>query len=204
MGWIPEGWECGRFGDISKHVKNGVKAEDVADYDFYIGLEHIGKKQIFLSDNGSGESIESNKSGFEKNDLLFGKLRPYFHKVCIVPQEGICSTDILVFRPGKPEFRSYMYLTAYTEAFVEYANMHSTGTRMPRASAKDMLDYVITIPSGAVLNSFEAMVGSFWEKGMEAVGCSRALAKLRDTLLPKLLSGELRIPDAEKLTLEAI
>ena len=204
MGWIPEGWECRRFGDISEHVKDTIRTEDVVNYDFYVGLEHIAKKQIFLTENGSGESMESNKAGFDENDLLFGKLRPYFHKVCIAPQEGICSTDILVFRANKPECRSYMYLTAFTEAFVDYANMRSTGTRMPRASAKDMLNYVIAIPSEAVLKLFETITTPFWRKGIEAAGCSRVLAKLRDTLLPKLLSGELRIPDAEKLVADSV
>jgi type I restriction enzyme S subunit len=198
MGWVPEGWEVGQFKDLSNHVKDGIKAEDVGDYDFYVGLEHIGRKQIFLSENGTGESIGSNKTGFEANDLLFGKLRPYFHKVCVAPQEGICSTDILVFRPKKPVYQSYMYLTAFSEAFVEYANMRSTGTRMPRASAKDMLVYEIIVPPGPVLESFQAVTAPFWEKGKKAVESSRMLANLRDSLLPKLLSGELRIPDEEK------
>ena len=92
-----------------------------------------------------------------------------------------------------------MFLTAYTEKFVEDANMRSTGTRMPRASAKDMLKYHIAIPSEPILESFDAQLNPLWKKGMEAVWASSSLTKLRDTLLPKLLSGELRIPDAEKL-----
>ncbi len=200
LGWVPEGWEDGRFEDIAIHIKDNVKADNVADYDFYVGLEHIGRKQIFLSENGTGESIESNKSKFEENDLLFGKLRPYFHKVCLAPCDGICSTDILVFRANHKLSHSYMTMTAYTDSFVEYANMRSTGTRMPRASAKDMLEYPILIPLNSILSSFESMIGPMWEKGMEAVETGRELAKIRDTLLPKLLSGQLRIPEAEKLT----
>ncbi|RLJ21491.1 restriction endonuclease [bacterium endosymbiont of Escarpia laminata] len=204
MGWVPEGWGSGCFGDIATHVKDNIKAEEVRDYEFYVGLEHIGRKQIFLAENGTGASIESNKSKFEVNDLLFGKLRPYFHKVCIAPQDGICSTDILVFRSKHAETHSFIILTAFTEAFVEYANMRSTGTRMPRASVKDMLNYSILIPPEKILTAFDSIVSPLWNKGMESVKGNHELSKLRDTLLPKLLSGQLRIPDAEKLAEEAL
>ena len=199
MGWIPEGWKAAVFGDIAEHVRENVPAGELSEYEFYVGLEHIGRKDLFLSDGESTESVTSNKSAFLKHDLLFGKLRPYFHKVCIATRSGVCSTDILVFRPRNEALASFMFLTAYTDEFVEDANMRSTGTRMPRASAKDMLKYEIAIPSQPILESFEEQLSSIWEKGMDAVLESSSLTKLRDTLLPKLLSGELRIPDAEKL-----
>nr|MBF0682422.1 restriction endonuclease subunit S [Pseudomonas sp.] len=114
MGWVPEGWRLGCFGDLAEHVRANVKAEDIAGNDLYVGLEHIGRKHLFLSEHGLGESVDSNKSKFEKDDLLFGKLRPYFHKVCIAPSDGICSTDILVLRAKTKPLQSYMVLTAYT------------------------------------------------------------------------------------------
>ena len=198
LGWIPEGWETASFGNIAEHVRVSVAAEETSTYDLYVGLEHIGRRQLFLADSASGDSIESNKTRFHKNDLLFGKLRPYFHKVCIAPSEGICSTDILVFRAEDDFLFSYMTLVAFSEAFVRFANACSTGTRMPRASAKDMLEYAVPRPSADLLRAFESTVKPVWSKGMANVECSHSLAKLRDTLLPKLLSGELRIPDAEK------
>ncbi|WP_417738967.1 restriction endonuclease subunit S [Rosistilla oblonga] len=198
-GWIPEAWEPGVFGDVADHIRDNVAAEELPERELYIGLEHIGRKELFLSEGGATDSITSNKSAFRRNDLLFGKLRPYFHKVCIAPHAGVCSTDILVFRPRRESFGSFMIMTAYTDEFVEDANMRSTGTRMPRASAKDMLKYAIAVPSESILDSFDELTNSIWQKGMESVSHSASLTKLRDTLLPKLLSGELRIPDAEKL-----
>ncbi len=218
LGWIPEGWGIGCFGDVAQHIRNNVTAENVGDADFYIGLEHIGKKQLFLTGSGVGKSVESNKSGFQKRDLLFGKLRPYFHKVCLAPCEGICSTDILVFRAKQAFSQSYMTLTAFSEEFVDYANMRSTGTRMPRASAKDMLGYAVPIPNTEVLVTFEDNISPIWTKGMNAAVVSKQIEYLRNTLLPKLISGQLRlpdslidkfaeqtnIPDAEQITSEAI
>lgn len=204
MGWVPEGWEVGSFSDIAVQVRDNAKAEEIASDDRYVGLEHIGRKQFFISDHGYGDSVESNKSRFQHGDLLFGKLRPYFHKVCRAPFDGICSTDILVFRPKQPAKTSFMYMTAYRDDFVEFANACSTGTRMPRANAKDLLSFPVVIPAESVRAKFENLTASHWEKGAANVEENKSLSKLRDTLLPKLLSGELRIPEAEKQVEEAI
>lgn len=195
MGWVPEGWEVGTFGDIALHVRDNVKPENIDDSSLYVGLEHISKKQLMLSDAGLGEDVSSNKSGFEERDLLFGKLRPYFHKVCIAPKDGVCSTDILVLRAKHELQHSFMVLTAYTEEFVEYANLRSTGTRMPRASAKDLLVYPLVLPSTRILDAFDKLVSPFWKKGIAGGECSVELSKTRDALLPKLISGELRLSD---------
>jgi type I restriction enzyme S subunit len=199
MGWVPEGWDLTNFGNVANQIKDNVISENVGNYDFYVGLEHIGRKQLFLLDHGMGDSVDSNKSKFEEWDLLFGKLRPYFHKVCIAPQCGICSTDILVFRAKQTIFHSFMVLTVFTEAFVEYANLRSTGTRMPRASAKDMMEYPIVLPSINILEKFDNTIKPLWNRGISSIANSKELSNLRDTLLPKLLSGQLRIPDAEVL-----
>lgn len=204
MGWIPLGWGVGVLSDIAKHVKANAKKEDIADDELYIGLEHIGRKKIFLNDFGLGEEVNSNKSCFEKSDILFGKLRPYFHKVCIAPFEGVCSTDILVFRAKNENERSYLTMLLFTDDLVEFANLRSTGTRMPRANAKDILAYPSICAPKILTSVFESLVSGLFSKGLKAQFENIELSKLRDTLLPKLLSGELRIPDAEKLAQEAL
>ncbi len=75
---------------------------------------------------------------------------------------------------------------------------------MPRASAKDLLQYPVIIPPTAVLMQFENTVASIWAKGTELVEQARSLTQLRDTLLPKLLSGQLRGPEPEQMLAEAL
>jgi type I restriction enzyme S subunit len=196
LGWVPKGWEVCAFASVAEHIKNNVKPDDIADGDLYFGLEHFTRKSIFLFDGGCGSDVDSNKSAFRKGDLLFGKLRPYFHKVAIAPESGICSTDILVFRSKSVSMTSFMYLTAFSEEFVEYSNLRSTGTRMPRASAKDMLAYKIVKPCSVILGLFENITKPLWERGGKGLQENSHLSKLRDTLLPKLISGELRLPES--------
>jgi len=204
MGWVPKGWEVACFSNIADHVKVNKQVEAIKPTDLYVGLEHVDRNNLFLNRAGLGNDVSSNKSEFLGGDVLFGKLRPYFHKVCIAPNDGICSTDILVFRAKATHLRSFMLLTAYSNAFVEYANLRSTGTRMPRASAKDMLQYKIVKPTHNVYECFENQVRAYWQNGQLNTKQTKTLTTLRDTLLPKLISGELKIPEAEQQLQEAL
>ncbi|MBA7740869.1 restriction endonuclease subunit S [Escherichia marmotae] len=199
LGWVPKGWCIKDFSVIAKLIKDNVKSENICDDIHYIGLEHLERKHIFITNYGNGGDVSSNKSAFDKNDLLFGKLRPYFHKVALAPFSGICSTDILVFRAKENIYRSLMAMYAFTDDFVAYANLRSTGTRMPRAEAKDLLNYKIVLPNKNVLEKFEVLLENYWIKGQLNNYENEKLTALRDTLLPKLISGKLSVEDLPDL-----
>ena len=199
LGWVPKGWCIKDFSVIAKLIKDNVKSKNICDDIHYIGLEHLERKHMFITNYGNGGDVSSNKSAFDKNDLLFGKLRPYFHKVALAPFSGICSTDILVFRAKENIYRSLMAMYAFTDDFVAYANLRSTGTRMPRAEAKDLLNYKIVLPNKNVLEKFEELLENYWIKGQLNNYENEKLTALRDTLLPKLISGELSVEDLPDL-----
>ncbi|HBR7310016.1 TPA: restriction endonuclease subunit S [Klebsiella aerogenes] len=199
LGWIPKNWHIRDFSDIAVLIKNNIKSDDICDDIHYIGLEHLERKHIFITSYGNGSDVSSNKSAFNKGDLLFGKLRPYFHKVAITPFSGICSTDILVFRAKEKFYKSLMAMYAFTDEFVAYANLRSTGTRMPRAEAKDLLKYKIILPNKNILEKFELLLEDYWAKGQLNNNENEQLTALRDTLLPKLISGELSLEDLPDL-----
>ncbi len=189
LGPIPTGWDVSTFGDVAKAIRDSVNPSSLDADVPYVGLEHIGRKQMYLSGWGYAGDVDSNKSAFQTGDVLFGKLRPYFHKVCIMNFAGICSTDILVFRAKEDCWKGFVQYQLFDEEFVEYANARSTGTRMPRASWKDMVAYSIAKPSDDIAAHFTELIEGFNAKAMLNVESSSKLARLRDTLLPKLISG---------------
>lgn len=134
LGMIPEGWEIGTLGDVAKNIRQSVKPEDLASDMPYIGLEHMPQKCIALSEWGKTQEVSSNKYAFNTGEILFGKLRPYFHKVGVAPLEGVCSTDILVVVPKKPDWYGFVLSWLSSDAFVDYTTVVSTGTRMPRTN----------------------------------------------------------------------
>lgn len=193
---LPEGWRRGHLSDVAINPRTGVKPEQIDPSTPYIGLEHMPRRSIRLGDWGTAEDVGSQKSAMRRGDFLFGKLRPYFHKVGISPVDGICSTDIIVVRPKAPEWASFVLSVISSDDFVEHTNAGSSGTRMPRTNWKDMGRYEVVLPPVAVAAVFEAALSSMRDRIFAGVHEARTLATLRDTLLLKLMSGELRVGEA--------
>lgn len=202
LGEIPKGWRVGRLGDVGDNPRRGVQPTNIQPGTPYIALEHMPKRCITLSDWGIADGIESNKFEFKRGEILFGKLRPYFHKVGIAPVDGVCSTDIVVVAPKSTVWFGFVLGHVSSAEFVEYTNAGSTGTKMPRTSWAEMTRYKIVLPPQAVARAFTERLQPFVDRIIAAVNESRTLAALRDTLLPKLISGELKMKDAEKFLKE--
>jgi type I restriction enzyme, S subunit len=185
-------WEEGTLGSIAKNIRNAVKPTDIQADSKYIGLEHIDRRSITLKQYGLGDEVSSNKYSFEERDILFGKLRPYFHKVCFTPFSGICSTDILVVRSKHPDWFAFCLFAFFQDDVVEYANLGSGGTRMPRTDWGTLRNYPISIPDIESLTQFNNLVLPSIEKMTYNLDQIQTLEKLRNTLLPKLMSGEVR------------
>ena len=199
LGPIPKGWTPGKLADVADNPRRTVKPSDVPPTTPYIGLQHMPRRCIALDAWGRADEVGSGKSQFKEGEILFGKLRPYFHKVGIAPVDGVCSTDILVVVPKSPEWQSYVLSLVSSKAFVDYTDSHSAGTKMPRTNWKDMGRYPLALPPEPLAKAFQGHVAALHQRIGLAVRQNRRLASLRDTLLPKLLSGEIELPEAEAL-----
>ena len=199
-GEIPEGWKAGHLADIAIALRRNVDPASLDDETPYIGLEHMPRRSIALAAWGRVGEVTSNKSAFNKGEILFGKLRPYFHKVGIAPINGVCSTDIVVIASKAVEWSAFVLACVSSVEFVSYTNQGSTGTKMPRTNWTTMGDYRICRPPARVEGAFQHVMQPVLGRIAANVHESRTLAALRDTLLPKLISGEIRLRDAVRQT----
>ncbi len=193
LGEIPEGWRVGCLADIAVSPRRGIDPTNLRDETSYIGLEHMPRHSITLTEWGDTEKVTSNKSIFEKGEILFGKLRPYFHKVGIAPVSGVCSTDIVVIAPTTAEWSAFLLACVSSTEFVAYTDQTSTGTKMPRTSWDTMSRYPLCLPTESVARVFQNAVWPTLDRIVANIHESRTLAALRDALLPKLISGETRV-----------
>lgn len=198
LGRIPEGWRVGMFGDVAKNLRRGIQANDIEANTPYIGLEHMPRNCISLFEWGQAETLESNKFEFKKGEILFGKLRPYFHKVGVAPIDGVCSTDILVVCPEQTQWFGLVLGHISSVEFINHTDASSTGTKMPRAYWHDMVQYKIVIPSEHIAVSFTEQIIPLIVKLMANIHESQTLSTIRDSLLPKLMSGQIRVPSGAK------
>ncbi len=200
----PEGWEQGTLVDIADSPRRGVSPADVAEDTPYIGLEHMPRRSIALSEWEGAGKVTSNKSIFKKGEFLFGKLRPYFHKVGFALLDGICSTDIVVVIPRAPNWGAFTLACLSTDEFVDYTDQTSTGTKMPRTGWNTMGQYEVCIPSEQIAHAFQSIAQTLFDRVSTNIHESRTLAQTRDFILPKLMSGEIRLREAEKIAGEAV
>ena len=199
LGLIPQGWEVGELGDLAESVRRNIKPSDINQETPYLGLEHLPRKSIALSNWDTVDSINSAKLAFKKGEILFGKIRPYFHKVGIAPLDGICSSDTIVIRPKRNECFSMTLSCVSSEHFVEYATITSQGTKMPRADWKVLVKYPIVIPPDQITQRFSSFVRHVVDKIHNLIFRNRNLRQTRDLLLPKLISGKI---DVSELTID--
>ena len=194
---LPEEWGIGCLNDWANSFVNTVQPKQISPSTRYIGLEHMPRGSICLGRWETSEKIRSNKNKFLKGQVMFGKLRPYFHKVGIAPFDGICSTDIVVVDGKEIAFRPFVATLMSSDEFVSYTSQNSTGTKMPRTSWKLMRDFDSPKPSSKIVKAFGEIVQPFHNQIVHSIYENHTLAELRDLLLPKLMSGEISIADAE-------
>jgi type I restriction enzyme, S subunit len=196
---LPDGWTMASLDSFARASSSTIDPTAIDPSTPYIGLEHMPRKSIMLDDWGKSGSVTSNKTKFEKGQILFGKLRPYFHKVGIAPVDGVSSTDIIILDAKSVTDRSLVVCCVSTDHFVAFTDQGSDGTKMPRTSWPKMKQYAVALASEPVRNSFSELATPLHEKIVGSIAENRTLAETRDYLLPKLMSGEVRVGDVEKL-----
>jgi len=191
---LPKGWRAGTLGEVAENPRRSIQPDEIKSSMSYIGLEHMPRRSIALSEWESDTKLGSNKLEFKRGEILFGKLRPYFHKVGVAPLDGVCSTDILVVRPKTPEWFGFVLGHVSSVELVNHTDAASTGTKMPRTNWNDLARFEVALPPESLAAEFTATIRPMIDRIIANIHESRTLAELRDALLPKLLSGELRVP----------
>jgi type I restriction enzyme S subunit len=191
---IPEGWKSKTLGDLRFEVRESISPESVEPDTPYIGLEHIPRRSISLTEWGRAEQVTSSKHRFREGEILFGKIRPYFHKVGIAFVDGVASSDAIVIRPIDLKVHGMVLMTVSSDPFVAVtAQTMREGSKMPRADWKQMQGYPVPLPPDGLLGSFESQIQSIVEQLKTLSFANHKLRAARDLLLPRLMGGEISV-----------
>jgi type I restriction enzyme, S subunit len=201
---LPKGWREGKASDLATIGRAGVNPGEFPDETF----DHYS---IPAFDEGrtpkpeTGDTIKSNKFIVSPDCVLVSKLNPRIPRVWLPDLRGtnraICSTEFLVTTPKPGVSREFLFCLFTNESFVSVFTTMVTGTSgsHQRVKPESLLGMDTVIPPQSVIQSFTESTAPLLKRINHNIAESRTLAALRGALLPKLLSGALRVPAAAKL-----
>ena len=177
-----------RLRDICYQVADHVDYDN-ANQETYVSTESLmqnkGGRQLASSLPTTGK-ITRYKAG----DTLISNIRPYFKKIWYAPFEGTCSGDVIVFRANDPSNAPYLHACLRQDSFFDYVMQGAKGTKMPRGDKKQMMEFKVASSCSAEdLILLDSVIKQRSDNDSEIT----KLQKLRDTLLPKLMSGEIDV-----------
>jgi len=190
---LPEGWQPAILSDYVTLVKDAVQPSAFKVDDIHIGLEHIPRRSFVLSEWESTDGLESHKFRFVSGDIIFGKIRPYFHKVGFALRNGLASSDAFVWRVTDLATWCMIVCATSSDHFVSVASKTvREGSKMPRADWGVLANYSIPRPPNQLLSEFDGKVRPITDECRSLALQIRSLTRARDLLLPRLIDG--RIP----------
>ncbi|MBI3805910.1 MAG: restriction endonuclease subunit S [Nitrospirae bacterium] len=190
---VPGGWEVRTLGSFASEIKKGIKKQDLLDNEKYLGLEHIPRRSIAITEWATADTVDSNKLLFKERDILFGKIRPYLHKVALAHFSGACSSDTIVIRPKENIYEGYLLFTVFSDTFIELAHVSSKGTKMPRADWSFLKKLKLSVPDTKLLEKYQSHFDTFFSEIVNLLRANEVLTASRDRLLLRLTSGKLPV-----------
>jgi type I restriction enzyme, S subunit len=203
IGETPEGWEVSIFESTAELVRTQANPFEAPDRVFsHYSIPAFDNGRMPLTETGT--TIKSMKFSVPTGAVLFSKLNPAIERVWLVdPQpskSAVCSTEFLVLRPKAPFGRCFLYCLLRSRNFREAVNSLVTGTSNShqRARADGILETPIALPPAGLAERFEDLADPLLDRTLANRRHSQTLTKAREALLPKLISGKLRVNDVKR------
>ena len=190
-GVMPDDWRMGTLSEICGYSKDKVDIDDLT-LDTYYSTENMQPNRQGAVQATTLPTIKQT-TACKKGDVLISNIRPYFKKILYCFSDCGCSTDVLCFVPNKTDYSAFLYCALYADKFFDYMVAGSKGTKMPRGDKQQIMVYPICIPSAEYIEKFNKAVAPMLETVYTNRIEANNLANLRDTLLPKLMNGEIDV-----------
>lgn len=208
LGPIPTDWNGGTLRDLANLSRDSTRPMQQPDAEFlHFSIPAFDSGQAAIQERG--ENIKSQKYVVHPDSVLVSKLNPEIERVWL-PDVGdhpraVCSTEFLVLQPRQHFGTTYLFALTLDRAFRDRLCEMVTGTSKShqRVQPNAMLAVEVLLPTRAVAGLYEGLASPLLASSLVHRRESRTLAALRDTLLPKLISGELRLEDPERFLTEA-
>lgn len=200
LGWVPKGWGIGLTSDIATTNEiSWTKKNAPLDVN-YVDLANAKNGRIQETTNYSYDEAPSRaKRCLSIGDTIIGLVRPGNRSFAYISVSGLTgSTGFAVMRPKNINLQAYLYFHLTRDDVIDEFARLADGAAYPAIRPEVVSNLECMMPSAELLHEFQQVAGNLLEKIGFNVEDIKVLESLRDTLLPKLISGELRLPDADQ------
>ena len=192
-GTTPATWKHGKLKDVLQLHKRAIKAGANTTLP-YLPIDTIPMQSFGVTEFRPNDEAKSSLITFQKDDIIVGAMRVYFHRVVLAPCDGITRTTCFTLSPYNSKYLSYALLTCDLDSSIDHAQNTSKGSTMPYAVWDGgMGEIEIVIPPIDVAEEFNNIVLPMLRQIQRNCEEIKLLGNLRDTLLPKLMSGEIDV-----------
>lgn len=196
-GEMPNEWHIGKLKDILRLKRDGIKVGDEPNLP-YLPIDVIPMKTFAVSEFKPNEDAQSSLITFDKDDIVIGAMRVYFHRVIFAPCRGITRTTCFTLKPYDADYLSFGLLCCDQDSSIDYAQTTSKGSTMPYAVWDGGLgDMEISIPPKDVAKKFNDTVLPMLRHIQASYFENQNLVEMRDSILPRLMSGEIDLSEVE-------
>ena len=196
-----------QFGNVNFVTNQGILSDICSYSKEKVAVSKLNVNTYFSTENMLPEKAGSTKAtslpstpqttACRKGDTLISNIRPYFKKIVYCEDMCGCSTDVLCFTPVQSQYAAYLFSTLYTDKFFAFMVAGSKGTKMPRGDKQQIMTYPVVLPTKNELEKFNAIAFPVLEQLNSNKAENKRLSALRDTLLPKLITGELDVSNLD-------
>ncbi|EHT8277093.1 restriction endonuclease subunit S [Escherichia coli] len=205
-GWLPKGWKHGNLNDVTKILSGfAFKSKDFGDEGkSVIKIKNINIDKTIDIDHTQkiSDIVAKDVKRFQlfDGDILMAMTGATVGKFGILAsknhEEYYLNQRVAKFETDK---KAYLYCILNQESTERFIINTAQGSAQPNISAKDILSIPLTLPSNEIITIFNTFVDPLFYRMIANTKVSLSLTELRDTLLPKLISGELSLEDLPDL-----
>lgn len=201
LGSVPRGWGVGTLADMSVLNPESWSTKKHPDIVAYIDLANAKDNEISeVMDYEFDEAPSRARRVLRSGDTIIGTVRPgnrSFAYIHAPPGNLTGSTGFAVLRPSAIENTEFVYLAATQDSSIEHLTHVADGGAYPAVRPDVVSALRCVVPIAEVLEAFHGVTAPLLESVCENQQRAQTLAKIRDTLLPRLISGQLRLPEAQ-------
>lgn len=190
-GWVPQGWKHGCVADVARYSAKRIDTGELT-LENYISTENMLADRKGIQPAANLPTVNS-VPAYTTGSILISNIRPYFKKIWLANGNGGHSNDVLGFEAKDSDTECYVFNLMYQDSFFDFMMATSKGSKMPRGDKKAILEWGLIVPPLNLRLFFSEKVSKFYISSYGRHHENITLAQLRDTLLPKLISGELRL-----------